>query len=69
VKIRELVCALVDKMKVEGAPPEKVVVTVKVAVLGPTVRTDPNSHQPNSRQKLLEQALGWCIERYYGGVI
>ena len=66
-KVRELVCALVDKMKADGAPPERVVIAVKLAVLGDTtLRALPNSHQLTDPEKLLEQALGWCIRRYYG---
>jgi hypothetical protein len=67
-KVRELVCAIVDKMKAGGAPPEKVIIAVKMAVLlDVTVRAALYSHQLTRREKLLEQALGWCIQQYYGG--
>jgi hypothetical protein len=65
--VRELVCALVDKMKVDGAPPEKVIIAIKMSVLlDVTVRATLYSHQLTGREKLLDQALGWCIQRYYG---
>ena len=67
-KVRELVCAIVDKMKAGGAPSERVIIAVKMAVLlDVTVRAALYSHQLTRREKLLEQALGWCIQRYYGG--
>jgi hypothetical protein len=66
-KVRALVWALVDKMKADGAAPEKVIIAVKLAVLRDvTVRAAPYSHQLTRQEKLLEQALGWCIQRYYG---
>jgi hypothetical protein len=66
-KVRALVCALVDKMKADGAAPEKVIIAVKLAVLRDvTVRAAPYSYQLTRQEKLLEQALGWCIQRYYG---
>jgi hypothetical protein len=67
-KVRELVCALVDKMKADGAPPEKVIIAVKLSVLHDApVRATPFSHQLTRQEKILERALGWCIQRYYGG--
>jgi hypothetical protein len=64
--VRELVCALVEKMKAEGAPPEKVVIAVKAAVLGNIpVRAHPRSRRVAETQALLEKALTWCIHQYY----
>ncbi len=66
-KVRELVCALVDKMKAEGAPPEKVVIAVKSAVLGDrALRAVPDPGQLKEAEKVLQQALSWCIQQYYG---
>jgi hypothetical protein len=68
-KVHELVCALVDIMKADGAPPEKVIIAVKLAVLRDvTVRATPYSHQVTRQEKLLDQALGWCIQQYYGSL-
>lgn len=64
-KIRELVCALVDKMKAEGAPPEKVVIAVKQVVLQ-DIAIRATKDPVKGPEKLLEQALSWCIGRYYG---
>ena len=67
-KVRELVCALVEKMKADGAPPEKVIVAVKMAVLlDVTVRAALYSDHLTRQEKLLDQALAWCIQQYYGG--
>ncbi|MGI8401872.1 MAG: hypothetical protein ACR2NS_09780 [Gemmatimonadaceae bacterium] len=66
-KIRELVCALVDHMKSEGAEPEKVVIAVKSAVLGDaTAKAAPDSAHITETEKLLQRVLRLCIERYYG---
>jgi hypothetical protein len=65
-KIRSLVCALVDQMKSDGAQPEKVVIAIKSAVLGDvTVRAAPDPAHLRERDKVLQSALTWCIERYY----
>jgi hypothetical protein len=69
-KLRELVCALVDKMKAMGAPPEKVVVAVKQAVLNENevvaLGAKRTLQEIGIRQEILQQALSWCIQRYYG---
>ncbi|MEO8909581.1 MAG: hypothetical protein ABI408_05065 [Gemmatimonadaceae bacterium] len=66
-KVRDLVCALVDQMKSEGAEPEKVVIAIKSAVLGDTtIRAAPDSSHLREREKMLQHALTWCIQRYYG---
>ena len=66
-KVRALVCALVDQMKSEGAEPEKVVIAVKSAMLGDvTVKAAPDSAHLKETEKMLQRALTWCIERYYG---
>jgi len=68
-KVRELVCALVDQMKSEGAEPQKVVIAVKSAVLGDTtVKAAPDSAHLRETEKMLQRVLRWCIERYYGDV-
>ena len=55
-------------MKADGAPPEKVIIAVKLAVLrDATVSAAPYSHQFTRQERLLEQALCWCIQQYYGG--
>jgi hypothetical protein len=66
-KVRALVCALVDQMKSEGAEPEKVVIAVKSAMLGDTTaKAAPDSAHLQETEKMLQRALTWCIERYYG---
>jgi hypothetical protein len=66
-KVRALVCALVDQMKSDGAEPEKVVIAIKSAMLGdPTVKAAPDSAHLKETEKMLQRALTWCIERYYG---
>ncbi|HEY3745935.1 MAG TPA: hypothetical protein VGL17_06815 [Gemmatimonadaceae bacterium] len=66
-KVRALVCALVDQMKSEGAEPEKVVIAVKSAMLGnATVRAAPDPAYLQETEKMLQLALTWCIEEYYG---
>lgn len=66
-KIRALVCALVDQMKSEGAEPEKVLIAIKSAMLGDTtVKAAPDSAQLRETEKMLQRAVTWCIERYYG---
>ena len=65
-KVRLLVCALVDQMKSEGAEPEKVVIAVKLAMLGDaTVKAAPDPAYLKETEKLLQLALTWCIEKYY----
>ena len=66
-EIRKRVCSLVDKMKADGAPPEKVVVAVKTAVLSllrPIETLAPAEFK--EAEKLLHQALTWCLEQYFG---
>jgi predicted RNase H-like nuclease len=66
-KVRSLVCALVDQMKAEGAEPQKVVVAIKSAILGDTtVKAAPDSTHLKETEKMLQRALSWCLERYYG---
>jgi hypothetical protein len=66
-KVRSLVCALVDQMKSEGAEPEKVVIAVKSALLSDTTtKAAPDSAHLKETEKMLQRALTWCIERYYG---
>jgi hypothetical protein len=66
-KVRALVCALVDQMKSDGAEPEKVVIAVKSAMLGDnTVKAAPDAAFLKETEKMLQRALTWCIERYYG---
>ncbi len=64
--VRRLVCALVDKMKADGAPPEKVVIEVKMAFLGgATMRAANNQNQLRDRERFLAEAVSWCIQQYY----
>jgi hypothetical protein len=65
--IRQLVCALVDKMKAGGAPPEKVVLAVKRAVRGDTevVAVGAKRTPQRTNQEFVQQAVTWCIKRYY----
>jgi hypothetical protein len=66
-QVRVLVCALVDQMKSEGAEPEKVVIAVKSAMLGDaTVKAAPDPAYLKETEKMLQLALTWCIEKYYG---
>jgi hypothetical protein len=66
-KVRALVCALVDQMKSEGAEPEKVVIAVKSAVLSETtVKAASDPANLKETEKMLQRALTWCIEQYYG---
>ena len=65
-RIQELVNAIVDRMRSEGAPPERVVIAVKSAIvtgLGPTASPDPAKRTDS--EKLLRDCLGWCLQRYY----
>jgi hypothetical protein len=65
--VRALVCALVDQMKSEGAEPEKVVIAVKSAMLGSaTVKSAPDPAYLKETEKMLQLALTWCIQQYYG---
>ena len=65
-KVRGIVCALVDRMKSDGAEPQKVVIAIKSAVLGDTtVKAAPDPTQLKEKEKMLQTALTWCIERYY----
>ena len=66
-EIRQRVCAIVDKMKNDGAPPEKVVVAVKAAVLSimrPLETLAPAEFL--QAERMLQQALSWCLDQYYG---
>jgi hypothetical protein len=66
--VRELVCALVDRMKGDGEPPEKVVVAVKSALLGEPGEPRRVAYDLDARaeaETLLRQALSWCIQQYY----
>jgi hypothetical protein len=66
-KVRALICGLVDQMKSEGAEPEKVVIAIKSAVLRDvTVKAAPDSAHLEETERMLQRALTWCIERYYG---
>jgi hypothetical protein len=66
-KVRALVCAIVDQMKAEGAEPEKVVIAIKSAMLAETtVKAAPDSAHLKEKEKMLQRALTWCIEQYYG---
>ena len=63
-EIRDLVCALVDAMKRQGATPEKVLIAVKTAVFESmpqrwTLKTR------NDVEEIAQQAVVWCIEHYY----
>jgi hypothetical protein len=65
-KVRGLVCAVVDQMKSEGAEPQKVVIAIKSAMLGDTtVKAGPDPAQMKEKEKMLQRAVTWCIERYY----
>ena len=66
-EIRQRVCSIVDKMKNDGAPPEKVVVAVKAAVLSimrPLETLAPAEFL--QAERMLQQALSWCLDQYYG---
>ena len=68
-KVHGLVCALVDMMKSAGAPPEKVIIAVKEAIFGGTTITATfNRDRLTDQEQLLDQAVVWCIKRYYGSL-
>jgi len=49
------------------AEPEKVVIAIKSAMLAePTVKAAPDSAHLKDKEKMLQSALTWCIEQYYG---
>lgn len=65
-RLRDLVGSIVDNMRSEGAPPERVVIAVKSAIvssLGNITAPDPAKRAES--EKLLKDCLGWCLERYY----
>jgi hypothetical protein len=65
-RIKELVNTIVDRMRSEGAPPERVVIAVKSAIvsgLNPIASPDPAKRTDSER--LLRDYLGWCLQRYY----
>jgi hypothetical protein len=51
------VCAVVDHMKADGAPPESVVVLVKNLATAAGIRW--------SSETLFDDVVGWCIQRYF----
>jgi hypothetical protein len=70
--VRNIICALVDEMKSEGAPPEKVLIRVKNAFTGRNGAKKINwttlsdgERVLRERERLLSEAVTWCIERYY----
>jgi hypothetical protein len=65
--IRQLVCALVDKMKAGGAPPEKVLLAVKRALRGDgeVIAVGAKRTPQMTNQEFVQQAVTWCIKRYY----
>lgn len=65
-RIQELVNAIVDRMRSEGAPPERVVIAVKSAIVsGLDPVTSPDPAKRGDSEKLLRDCLGWCLQRYY----
>jgi hypothetical protein len=65
-ELRTIVCALVDRMKSEGAPPEKVLVAVKHAFMGASEANHPSRATLAESARTLSEAVSWCIEQYYG---
>jgi hypothetical protein len=67
--IQVLVCAVVDVMKADGWPPERVVVAVKSiareAGLSPSASLMLRHMQLGEVDELLTSSVRWCIERYY----
>ncbi|MFL5483243.1 MAG: hypothetical protein ACJ8AK_13770 [Gemmatimonadaceae bacterium] len=63
-EVRELVREVVSSLKKKGAPPEAVIVTVKRAVLGDTPLITPSVAQ-RERDKLVDDAVVWCVRDYY----
>jgi hypothetical protein len=51
------VCAAVDEMKTSGILPERIIVAVK------RVAADGGFQWATNR--LFEQMVGWCVDRYY----
>jgi hypothetical protein len=65
-RIQELVNTIVDRMRSQGEPPERVVIAVKTAIVsGMTHVTSPDPAQRGESEKLMRDCLGWCLQRYY----
>ncbi|MEA2763472.1 MAG: hypothetical protein QOD47_2756 [Gemmatimonadaceae bacterium] len=64
-ELRALVCALVDRMKSEGAPPEKVLIAVKNAFNDASTANHPSREALAESARTLSEAVTWCIEQYY----
>jgi hypothetical protein len=64
-EVRELVREVVASLKKRGAPPEAVIVIIKRAVLGDAPLISPSVSQ-RERDKLLNDAVVWCVRDYYG---
>lgn len=64
-ELQRLVCALTDRMKTAGEPPEKVVVAVKEAVRGDKA-IRPTAGDTSFTEEVIRDAVHWCIDRYYG---
>ena len=67
--LKDRVCAVVDELKAEGLPPERVIVAVKQmaqeAGLSPS-RGVLTVAPLAGRDALVVGMISWCIERYYG---
>lgn len=51
------VCAVVDQLKADGAPPERVVIIVKNLATMAGIQW--------SSEALFDDLVGWCIQRYF----
>jgi hypothetical protein len=69
VAFQPLVCSVVDVMKEEGWPPERVIVAVKAiardAGLSPSSEVMLAHFSLDELDDLLTSSVRWCIERYY----
>jgi hypothetical protein len=67
--IRPLVCRVVDVMKADGWPPERVIVAVKAiareAGLVPSSGLMLAHAELDESDSLLTSSVRWCIEQYY----
>ena len=65
-RIQELVNAIVDRMRSQGEPPERVVIAIKTAIVnGMSHVISPDPAKRSESEKLMRDCLGWCLQRYY----
>ena len=59
--LRDAICDFVRDLKAEGAPPERVLVTVK-----DVIAAADSGRDTEQQRRFVQQVITWCIEAYYG---